>query len=286
MLENKVYSISELRKAVIKESSNEFKPVLGKDVEKDNASNNDKAVKDIAKETKDFNNVSVSQHKTDPKDSQSYNKTTLDVNFMVKPGKEFDERVKAQVLGYPSVENQKNTDTKENKSLDYSGNEKFYEADKEKWEEMNKQDEDEKNSGLKSNNKKQQEKNETLFQENKTMKRLQYNKAFLNEEHMIKKIPDDYKVDGNRFMMRDINGAEYIVECKADNVIKNYIHTFIVSYSDTNKLNEQLSRMKTISGYNPNQYYSQSTSTSRMDEDKAFSNNLNKMRVLGEDIKK
>ena len=45
--------VSDLKR-IISESSNEFKAVLGNDVEKENNSNNGKAYKDAKKRAKDF----------------------------------------------------------------------------------------------------------------------------------------------------------------------------------------------------------------------------------------
>ena len=127
--EGKRYTISELRQA-IKESSSEFKPKLGDGVEDGNKKNNGKAVKEIEKEVSSYDGgVKVVKRQFDkPADR---NKTTLDVKFNeVKPGKEWEDRVEAQVHGFPSVENEKNSDAKKNESLDYEGNKDFYEQRK------------------------------------------------------------------------------------------------------------------------------------------------------------
>ncbi|MDE5888605.1 MAG: hypothetical protein K2H20_01150, partial [Bacilli bacterium] len=105
MLEAKTYTLSELM-SVIKESS-DSKPVMGKNVEKDNSQNNVKAVKDIMKQTEDYNDVGIVKRSTNPENIVDYNKTTLDVDFAYEPSKEYKERVKAQVKGYPSAENEK-----------------------------------------------------------------------------------------------------------------------------------------------------------------------------------
>ena len=82
------------------------------------------------------------------------------------------------------------------------------------------------------------------------MKRLHFNKTvFLNEEHMIKKIPDDMKVDGNKFYMKDSIGNEYLIECVKDKVIDDVIHTKVVDYTNKEKLDETFKRMKELYGY-------------------------------------
>ena len=82
------------------------------------------------------------------------------------------------------------------------------------------------------------------------MKRLHFNKTvFLNEEHMINKIPDDMKVDGNKFYMKDSIGNEYLIECVKDKVVNDVIHTNIVDYKNKEKMNEAFKRMKELYDY-------------------------------------
>lgn len=124
MIKEGKYTISELRAALQEsETKNEFKPVLGDGVEKDNKKNNGEAVKDITKEVGNFNGDKMEHTVVAPVDR---NKTTLDVIWNeLKPNKEWKDRVEAQVKGYPSVDNEKNTDVKDNGGLDYKGNEEF-----------------------------------------------------------------------------------------------------------------------------------------------------------------
>jgi hypothetical protein len=124
MLQEGIYKLSELRAALQEsETKNEFKPVLGDGVEKDNKKNNGEAVKDITKEVGKYNGEKMDNTVVTPVDR---NKTTLDVVWNeLEPGKEWKDRVDAQVEGYPSVDNKKNTDAKDNGGLDYKGNEEF-----------------------------------------------------------------------------------------------------------------------------------------------------------------
>lgn len=124
MIKEGKYTISELRAALQEsETKNEFKPVLGDGVEKGNKKNNGEAVKDITKEVGNFNGDKMEHTVVAPVDR---NKTTLDVVWNeLEPNKEWEDRVEAQVKGYPSVDNEKNTDVKDNGGLDYKGNEEF-----------------------------------------------------------------------------------------------------------------------------------------------------------------
>lgn len=287
MLEAKKYTLSELMKVMLTESPEHNKPVVGKNVRKDNSQNNVKAVEDIMKQTKEYNDVDNKERSTNPENIVDYNKTTLDVNFSYEPSKEYKERVKSQVKGFPSVENEKNTKIKENNSLDFENNEKIYKANSKKEKEISDKEKEIKQSGLQSHNlPKENFKNKTIFtNENKKMKRLQYNKVFLNEEHVIKKVPDDYKVDGNRFIMKDIKGVEYIVECTKDTTV-DYVYTKVVQVINKNAVNEQLQRIKQLSNYNSSDYFANTTCESRKKENEMLTESLSKVKDLTKNVKK
>lgn len=286
MLEARKYTLSELMKVMLKESSEQSKPVVGKNVWKDNSQNNVKAVEDIMKQTQEYDGVKEEKRSTNPENITDFNKTTLDVDFSYEPSKEYKERIKAQVHGFPSVENEKTSDTKNNDSLDYEGNKEFYKNNSKKQKEVSDKKADTRHAGLKSHNLPKEEfKDKNIFtNENKKMKRLQYNKAFLNEAYVLKKVPDDYKVDGNRFMMRDVNGVEYIIECTKDKVV-DYVHTKIVRVNDQKAVNEQLERMKQLTDYSSSKYFAQSTAESRKKENDMVSESLQKVKKLSENIK-
>lgn len=285
MLEARKYTLGELMKVMLKESS-EQKPVVGKNVWKDNSQNNVKAVEDIMKQTKEYDDVKEEKRSSNPENITDYNKTTLDVNFSYEPSKDYKERVKAQVQGFPSVENKKISEIEKNDSLDFEGNDEFYKNNKKKQTEVSDVKIDTKHAGLKSHNlPKENFKDKTIFtNENKKMKRLQYNKAFLSEEHVLKKVPDDYKVDGNRFMMKDVNGVEYIVECTKDKTV-DYVYTRVVQVINRNAVNEQLERIKQLTNYSSGKYFAQSTSESRKKEDNMVSESLKKVKELSKNVK-
>ena len=250
--EKKVYTLSEFCR-VLKESQ-EFKARKGENVESEDKKNNEKAVNDILKQGKEFDGgLSDEKKKENPRGITDYNKTTLDNDFAYEPSKEYKDRVKAQVHGFPSVENEKNSKIKEeNNSLDFEGNEDFYEQNAEKRKEVADARQSDKHAGLKSHNlPKETFKDNTLYtNESKKMKRLNFSKTvFLNEAEMIKKIPDDMKIDGNKFYMKDSVGNEYLVECVKDKVINDIIHTKVVDYKNKEKIDEAFKRMKELYGY-------------------------------------
>lgn len=253
--DNKVYTLSEFCK-VLKESQ-EFKAKKGEKVESEDKKNNEKAVNDILKQSKEFDGgIQNNPKREDPRDAVDFNKTTIEVDFDNEPNKAYKERVKAQVHGFPSAENEKNTKIeKENKGLGFDGNKDFYKEREEVSKTRSERKHDLKTSGLQSKelakNKDFDEefKDKTVF-ENKKMKRLHFGKTvFLNESEMMKKIPDDMKIAGNKFYMKDSVGNEYLVECVQDKAIKEIIHTKVVDYRNKEKLVETFNRMKELYGY-------------------------------------
>lgn len=259
MLKNKkVYTLSEFCK-ILKESQ-EFKPVKGEKVESEDKKNNGKAVEDILKQGKEFDGgVSDKGKRENPRDTVDFNKTTIEVDFTNEPSEEYKARVKAQVHGFPSADNEKNSKIeKDNKGLDFEGNKDFYKEREEVANTRSDRRHELKKSGLQSRELAKDKdfdkefKDKTIFNENKKMKRLHFNKTvFLNESEMLKKIPDDMKINGNKFFMKDSVGNEYLVECVQDNVIKDIIHTKVVDYTNKEKINETFNRMKELYGFKP-----------------------------------
>lgn len=257
MLENnKKYTLSEFCR-ILKESQ-EFKAKKGKNVDREDKKNNDKSVNDILKQTKEYDGGFHNKTKReDPRNADDFNKTTIENDYTIEPNEEYKARVKAQVHGFNSEENEKNSKIeKENKGVDFEGNKKFFKEREEVAKKRSNRKEALKKSGLQSKElAKDKEfdeefKDKTVFNENKKMKRLHFNKTvFLNESEMLNKIPNDMKVDGNKFLMKDSAGNEYLVECVKDKAINDIIHTNVLDYKNKEKFNEELNRMKELYGY-------------------------------------
>jgi len=256
--DNKVYTLSEFCK-VLKESQ-EFKAKKGSDnIDSKNKKNNGKAVNDILSQAKKFDGgLSDKGKREDPRDTEDFNKTTIELDFDNEPSKEYKERVRAQVNGFPSVENEKNTKIdEENKGLDFEGNKNFYKERKGVSDKRSERKYKLKTSGLQSRELAKDKdfddkfKDNTIFtNESKKMKRLHFGKTvFLNESEMLKKIPDDMKIAGNKFYMKDSVGNEYLVECVRDKAIDSIIHTKVIDYRNKEKLDETFKRMKELYGY-------------------------------------
>lgn len=243
------YTIGELLQLREESARNEFKPKFGNGAKR-TSSDNDKAVKEIIKNASELDKDA---HRNDtpvkPRvEFPDYNKTTLDVNFEYEPDDAWKDRVKAQVEGYPSVQNKEKNGY--DQSLGFDGNENFYKARKEMSNDRNDLDTIERESGLKARIKKDEidYSNKTPFNEAKQIKRLIFkNTTFLSESHLLSKVPEDYRVDENKFYMRDKTGTDYLIECKADPF--GYIHMQVVNKFNKQVINEELEKMKRLAGY-------------------------------------
>lgn len=283
MLENKVYSFSELRNILTEEKS-EFKPKYGKGYNSNTEGNqNEKAVKDITNQVKDMDGglKDKVERKTNPEGIDDRNKTTLDYNYAYEPSDEYKERVKAQAHGYTSKSAEDNAKKDEFKKIgDFEGNKEFYNQRSEIKKKTSEEEQEYKHAGLKAHNlPKETFKNKTLFTESRKMKRLHFkNTTFLNEEQMLKRIPDDYKFDGNTFLMKDSKGNEYLVECKKDSLCESYIHTNVLSHNCGKQVvNEALDKFNHLCGYKSSEY---NTKVEQISESENYDKMLNITRKL------
>ena len=282
---SKRYTFSELN-SILKESQNEFKPRIGDKVEDEDKKNNGKAVDDIMKQSEEFDGGFTGDKKKNDnrEDVYDYNKTTLDLNFVSEPDDKYKERVKANVHGFPSEENEKDSSAKDNDSLDYEGNEKFYDAQKKKSKEVNDKDTELKHAGLKARElPKENFKNDTLYKESKTMKRLHFkNTVFLSESQMLKKVPEEYRNRDVKFIMKDASDTEYLVECSYNDDLK-FGKLTVLNKTNKKEINEQLNRMKELSGYDSSKYFAGTTSVSRKNETNELSEMISRVKEIESD---
>lgn len=282
-------------KRIISESSNEFKAVMGLNVEKENGSNSDKAYKDAKKRAKDYDgglNKEVGEEKA-KYEKNDFNMTTLDYT-PENADSNFKKRVHAQVKGYTSEQEMNNGIEK---SGDFSDNEKIYNGIKKSGEEYQKNNKKFKKSGLQArewpdetfdknnmyesidgfNMRKMidtissKERNFSSVNENQNdnnVKTVYFKKTtFLTEEHMLSRIPDEFKKEGERFKMKDKTNNEYLIEWKNNK-------GRIVEHNNKSGLNESINRMKSLF-----EYKSSDSKTDRAlrenESDTAFNNTLN-----------
>jgi len=280
MLESKRYSLDELRDA-LRESTNEFKAKKGNGVDTENKKNNREAVRDIEKRTKEYDGgFQNKERKTPPEDAIDYNKTTLENNFATEPSDDYKKRVKQlAVYGTPHQLTDEEKDPEKNGGYDYSSTEKFYNDRKEVAAKRNERQTDERHAGLKARMYPEDTfKNDTLFKESRTMKRLHFkNTKFLSEEQMLKKVPDNYRFDGNRFVMRDSTGTDYLVECRVDDKF-GYTEMNVIGQYNKEQIKEQLSRMRSLYGYSSVDFNTGTTNESREHEDNTLTEMIKRVK--------
>ena len=284
-------------KGLVKESSNEFKAKIGPGVEREDKKNNGKAYSDAEKRAKDYDGGladEVGEVKSEYK-KEDLNKTTLDYT-PENATPEYKKRVHAQVDGYTS-DLEKNNGLE--KAGDFSDNEKIYKELKKTGQEQQKKDAQFKASGLQArewpkevfekdsmyesksgfdmrqmiNRLKENENLANKQSVNENIKTVYYKKTkFITENHMISKIPDDFKVNGLKFNMKDCDGNIYLVEWKNNKAN-------IINHMNKTELNENFDRMKQLMSYKTTD--TKTTSTDRLNENEnTFHSTLNKIRGL------
>jgi hypothetical protein len=258
-------------KEIIAESSNEFKAVLGPNVEKDNKSNNGKAYSDAKKRAKDYDGGLTDNVEKKEFEKIDGNKTTLDYTFD-NVDDNYKKRVHAQVKGYSSVQEMENDIEKQD---DYSNNDNIYKGIKNSGQEMHKNEEDFKSSGLQASEmpkdtfkkeemyesrdgfdmrnlintlKENSVKNTRTFVEKPSVKTIYFKKtSFLNEGHMISRIPDEFKNEGTQFKMKDKHGSEYLVEWSNNKAN-------ILNCNHKQKIDETFNAYNHLTKYNGEEY--------------------------------
>lgn len=266
-------SVSKISVLEANETKNEFEPVFGKNVPKDNKKINSDAYKEITKETGAYDGGLSNERKKGESITTANNRGMSDLRYdsISKP---FKDKVKSQLKGYPSAEAEKEHKNDEFGNAYYDSNNLSKDiADHAK--EAKKESDKSKTDGLVGSKykKETEEENETMF-ESKKITKLQFKHTqFLSEGHMLSKVPDELKVEGKRFIMKDTADNEYLVEWtdKKPNVTKKINKT---------QVNEEMNRIKALYGYKSKDYFTTTNSQSRMNENKEFSDVLNKARKL------
>lgn len=256
------YNVSELRR-IIAESASEFKPVMGKNVEKDNKTNNEKAYKEMKNATEKYDGGARKETKklTCPNDD---NKGMQDLEY-TNMGDDFKKRVQAQMKGYTSA------DAEKKHKNDEFGNAEFNEITnmKEKNKAMADGKQKAKEIGLTSReiDKKEFDKQSKSVFENKVSTLKFKNTVFLTEQHMMQRVPDSFKVEGKKFIMKDKANNEYLIEWAEEPKVLC-----------TSKVNEQTKRIKELFAYKSNVKHT--TTQTRLTEETKINDMLDKARFL------
>jgi hypothetical protein len=266
----RTFKVGELN-ALIAESS-EFKPVLGKNVESEDKSNNDKAYKDAKKRAKDYDGGGDEAYwKGKAKyEKQDGNGTTIDYE-PENATKDYIERVRAQVHGYTSKAEENNGIEK---SGDHDDNKDFYDETRKKGKKYHANKKILKRSGLQARCFPAETFDEGKDEMYESVRPTAWFKktTFLTEGHMVSLIPDELKVEGKQFNMKDKTENTYIVEWKENKAV-------IIGHDNKNGMNESLNRMKELMGYKTED--TKTTSDIRVNEgDERLKNTLDKMRRI------
>lgn len=265
-MQNRRYSVGEMRH-IIQESAKEFKPVMGSNVEKDNKTINDKAYQDSKARTAKYDGGAKNEKKNILY-PQSDNKGMQDLKY-TNMSKEFSDKVKSQIKGYTSADNEKkhkdeplgNAKINDIKGMDDRA--KAFKKGKDVASEI----------GLTSrelDKKDIEELTKTIYNESKKVSRLNFkNTIFISENHMMTKIPDDYKVEGKKFIMKDKENKEYIVEWHTEKSP--------IVINRTKVINEH-NRIQQLFHYKSGE--SKTTAQSRLNEDVQVNEMLNRVKQL------
>lgn len=279
-------------KQLISESSNEFKAVLGPNVESEDKKNNGKAYSDAKKRAKDYDGGLAKElgEEKSKYEKMDDNKTTLDYT-PENASDDYKKRVHAQVKGYTSEKEMNNNIEKQG---DYSDNENIYQGIKKSGQEMHDNEQSFKETGLQASKmpkdtfkkdemyesrdgfnmrnfintfKENTQVKKQPFLEQKSVKTVYFKKtSFLNEGHMKSRIPDEFKNEGTQFKMKDKYGTEYLIEWSDGNAN-------ILTRNCKQKIDETLDAYNKLSSYDRSEY-NKINGKSRINED---SNEIERM---------
>lgn len=272
------YSVGELRRVIRESSQNEFKPKLGPNVERDDKKNAQDAYKTAEKRAKDYDGGLKTPEKMKLSPREDGNKTMLGLDYDNEPGDDYKKRVKAQAMGYAS-------DAEKNNDIEKVGefNDDFYENEKKTVNQMSDDRENIRTAGLVSSELKDKDKEygkvNTVFNEGR-MKRLTYQHTkFMNESQIFSKIPEDFKVDGNKFIVRDATESEYLVEWCVDKK-NNISEGRIIKERNLRETDKTIDRMAELMGYKSSSVYGRSASRSTINENTNVKDMLDNIRNI------
>jgi hypothetical protein len=266
----RVYTIDEL-KTILKEGANEFKAKVGKNVNEFNKKENKNAFSNAEQKAKELGgDVSKVTKQTELDEKTDGNKTTLDYENSENQGENYRDKVKAQAEGYTSVLEKDNGIEKVGEF-----NDAIYKQLQKAGKEMAKNKVLAKKSGLTARELPDSAfEKESMYKESKKIAVLNFkNTTFLNESHMISRIPDEYKKDGKRFKMKDAEQNEFILEW-------NEGEANILSYENKKKLNESIEKFQRLTGYNSKNQFKKTSVQSRLNESQEFNRILKKTREI------
>ena len=275
----RTYKVGDLRKK-LRESANQFNPVLGNGVNsKEERADNEKAYKDIMKSTSDYNAPKAEKEDDIPVTPET-NQGMSDLRYD-GINDSFKKKVYSQMKGYTDDKNEKIHKGEKLGNADY-GTDKVVQAAKKHAATAKAIHDIEDYSGLKSREMQKLASikkdvlahDKSTIAEGKKIKVLTFKKELLmTEEKAVRMIPDSYKLEGNKFMMKDLKGNSYLVEWHdSDPVVDKKVNQV--------KLNEDLEQVKRLFNYQSSNYYKNATPKERLAEDKKYRDLIDMARTL------
>lgn len=264
--------VKDLKRIIRETAENEFKPVLGKGVAATEKKNNSDAYKDSAKKIRGYmGKAQKSMKKKGTFDnSERENGGMSDLRYDgITP--EFKKRAKAQLKGYVSAEAEKLHKNDDYGNAEYGTDDAVKILAKRAKEKKAKRDTAAEIglTGRMLDKKALEGSSDTMFEGK--IKRLTFRQPFLSEAHMMNFIPDSLKEENRRFVMRDSNETEYLVEW----------HKYMPDVTKKigkKVVNEQLDKIKGLFHFSNDKAHEGTTIQGRLKEDRELGNMLNKAR--------
>ena len=271
-MQERSYKFGDLKRKLM-ESTNEFNPKFGDGVRSQEQTDSKKAYSDIEKETKTYNGGLTAPKTNNAGKSQlaQVNKGMSDLQYDGEVSKQFKERAKAGLRGATTPEEQKR------RVKEPSGNATFDDAIAKEAErtasDVKKMQDAQSEIGITNAQKKKEDTHmhNTTIGENKKISLLKFKHVqFISESQMLAHVPDEYKEDGNKFIMQDCNGEKYLVEWGEKPEVTKALNE--------NKHRDEVDRIKYLFGYTAKN--AKTTNSRRMNEDSNVEDMLGKARKL------
>lgn len=263
-MKTRIYNVSELRQ-LIRESSSEFKPVVGKNVEKDNKKNNEEAYKNATKRSKDYDGGVKEKSKKLSDYPNTLNRGMQDIMYDNKLSDKQKANMNAQARGWLNADDEK---AHKNDESPVEHNEIPGMGERAKKFKKNRETQTTIGlTGRELNPDQVEELRDTMF-EGYAPKYKFKRTGFLNEEHMLSLIPDEVRVENHKCIMEDARGTQYYVIWHEENP----------EYINKTQINEDISKIKSLMSFKPKKL--ETTNSNRINEDKMVEGMMNRVRQL------
>lgn len=266
-------SVGELRRVLIEESNKEFKPKVYGD--KETQKINREAYKSMKSDTSAYNGgLSTDRKNTSYSDSLSDNKGMGDLEYD-GINDSYKKRVSSQMKGFASSDAENIHKHEDLGNGEYDTDGKIYNSAKDHAAKSKDAKDMASSIGLTARelDKNKIKNNGDTMYESKKVKRLNFKHTkFISEAHMLSKVPDEFKTEGNKFVMRDGYSNEYLVEW-------NEKEPIVTKKTNMRLVNEEKDRIKQLWGYKSPEA-NVSTPKTRINEDASYSSMIDKARKL------